>query len=207
MRSKAAKATGHRRTSPPTAMARLRLVLREAGIGEERFASVALVALAGLRTAPAADPGTQFSEQELAALRSGGADLGPARSSDPDPAADTAARFAALLADSADVPEVSRLLGVTPARVRQRAQDRTLFAIREGDEWRFPRAQFEGRAQLRGLSAVTAALPGDLHPVAAWRFLNEPDPDLELADGPVSPVAWLRSGGPADPVVAIAREL
>lgn len=168
---------------------------------------MAVLALAELRSAPATDPGSQLGEHELAALRAGGLDLSPARPSEPDPVVDTAAQYTALLADSVDVAEAARILSVTPARVRQRAQERTLFALRVGEEWRFPRAQFADGMQLHGLAAVVRALPADLHPVAAWRFLNEPDPDLELDGTPVSPVAWLCSGGAADPILAIAREL
>jgi hypothetical protein len=105
------------------------------------------------------------------------------------------------------VAEVAQRLGVTRARIRQRALERSLLAIREADEWRFPRAQFTGGAPVRGLPAVSLALPLDLHPVAAWRFLSEPNGDLELDEHAVSPLDWLRSGGSPDPVVAIAREL
>ena len=85
--------------------------------------------------------------------------------------------------------------------------ERSLIAIRESDEWRFPRLQFADGAPIRGLPAVSMAMPLDLHPVDVWRFLAEPNRDLELADRAVSPLDWLRSGGSPDPVVAIAREL
>jgi hypothetical protein len=105
------------------------------------------------------------------------------------------------------VAHVATRLGVTRARVRQRAAERTLLAIREGDEWRFPRAQFADGAPIRGLPAVTLALPPDLHPVAVWTFLNDPSTDLPVNDEPASPLDWLRSGGAPEPVAAIAREL
>lgn len=148
-----------------------------------------------------------MAEHERRLLDAGGLDLSPRRSSEPDPVAATIARYAALLADSADVLEVSGRLGVTPARIRQRATERTLFAIREGEEWRFPRAQFDGDRQVRGLSAVVTALPEDLHPVDAWSFLTAASSDLELGDSLVSPLDWLRSGGAPEPVVALARDL
>src|SRR5205814_8947442 len=105
---------------------------------------------------------------------------------------------------SEDVGEVAERLGVTRARVRQRALERSLLAVREGDEWRFPRLQFAtgdgGAAPIRGLPAVSMALPLDLHPVEAWRFLTEPNGHLELGDRAVSPLDWLRSGGAPEPV-------
>ena len=187
----------------------LALVLADAGIDEERFTRVAARAIDELRAAEARidDPSSQLSEGEAATLRSGGIDLARRRRSEPDPVGEAAARYAALLADSEDVAEVAERLGVTRARVRQRAAERTLLAIREDDEWRFPRAQFDDGAPIRGLPAVSVALPPDLHPVAVWSFLNEPSSDLALADRPASPLEWLRSGGSPDPVAAIAREL
>lgn len=191
-------------------LAGLELILNDAGIGEDRFARAAATAIAELRTGagPRVDePETQFSQPERDILAAGGLDLTPRRARDPDPVAETAARFAALLADSEDVAEVAERLGVTRARVRQRALERSLFSLRENDEWRFPRAQFGDGAPIRGLPAVSIAMPLDIHPVAAWRFLTEPMGDLELGDHPTSPLDWLRSGGSPDPIVAIAREL
>jgi len=188
-------------------MEHLESALHAAGINEARFVEVAVTAISALRSARVKEPATQFSADERAALTAGGLDLTPRRSSDPDPIADTSARFAALLADSADVAEVAEYLAVTRARIRQRAIERTLFAIREDQEWRFPRAQFVGGTVLRGLPAVVSALPADLHPVAAWRFLTEPNPDFELVDTPQSPMSWLQSGGSPEPVAAVAREL
>ncbi len=188
---------------------RLRVVLGDAGLDEDRFVEAAISALEELRGGglSADRPATQFSPDDAAALRAGGLDLAPRTARDPDPVSTTAARYAALLADSADVAEVAERLGVTRARVRQRAQERTLLAIREGDEWRFPRGQFTAGAAIRGLPAVALALPRDLHPVAAWTFLNEPSSDLAIDDRPATPLDWLRSGGSPDPVAAIAREL
>lgn len=196
-----------RRAAEPRRMEQLEAALKVAGIDEDRFVEVAVTAISALRSARVADPATQFTDDEGAALLAGALDLSPRRAREPDPMTDTAARFSALLADSADVAEVATTLRVTRARVRQRALERTLFAIRENDEWRFPRAQFVDGMPLRGISAVVSALAADLHPVAAWRFLTEPSPDLELVGKPVSPMTWLRSGGSPEPVVAIAHEL
>lgn len=187
----------------------LRVILGDAGLDEDRFMAAAIAAVEELRDAGLASnrPTTQLTAGEAEALAVGGLDLADRRRREPDPIAATAARFAALLADSADVAEVAGRLGVTRARVRQRAQERTLLAFREGDEWRFPRGQFADDAPIRGLPAVALAMPRDLHPVAAWAFLNDPSSDLAVGDEPASPLDWLRSGGSPDPVAAIAREL
>ena len=192
-----------------TALSKLELVLGDAGIDEDRFAAVAARAIEELRGAEARidDPATQLTASEARLLKAGGLDLARRRRTEPDPIGEAAARYAALLADSEDVAEVAARLGVTRARVRQRAAERTLLAIREDDEWRFPRAQFDDGAPIRGLPAVSLALPRDLHPVAVWGFLREPSSDLPIAKRPASPLEWLRSGGSPEPVAAIAREL
>ena len=188
---------------------RLAVVLADAGIDEERFARVAARAIEDLRAMEARidDPVSQLTGTESTTLRAGGLDLVRRRRTERDPIGEAAARYAALLADSEDVGAVAERLGVTRARVRQRAAERPLLAIREDDEWRFPRAQFADGAPIRGLPAVSLALPPDLHPIAVWSFLNEPSTDLALGDRPATPLEWLRSGGSPDPVAAIAREL
>ncbi|HEX8024573.1 MAG TPA: hypothetical protein VF484_00055 [Candidatus Limnocylindrales bacterium] len=208
----ATKKPARRRGGAPatTPLGRLEVLLNDAGIAGDRFAWAAATALAELRAAAGAaidDPGAQVADAERRLLEAGALDLTPRRRRDPDPMAELAARYATLLADSEDVGEVAARLGVTRARVRQRALERSLLAVREGDEWRFPRLQFAGAAPIRGLPAVAMAMPLDVHPVEAWRFLAEPNPDLELGERAVSPLDWLRSGGSPDPVVAIAREL
>jgi hypothetical protein len=196
---------------PRSAVARsqLAVVLDDAGIDEDRFARAAARAIEELRAPEARidDPASQLSGGDVERLRVGGLDLAPRRRREPDPVGDAAARYAAILADSEDVGAVAQRLGVTRARVRQRASERTLLAIREGDEWRFPRAQFADGAPVRGLPAVSLALPADLHPVAVWSFLNDPSPDLTVDDRPSSPLDWLRSGGSPEAVAAMAREL
>ena len=205
-------------TASPTAarrrasLTRLEVVLGDAGIDEDRFATVAARAIEELRGTEARidDPASQVTPSEALALKAGGLDLARRRRTEPDPVGEAAARYAAILADSEDVAGVAERLGVTRARVRQRATERTLLAIREDDEWRFPRAQFDDSADgapIRGLPAVSLAMPPDLHPVAVWTFLREPTTDLTLGDRAASPIEWLRSGGSPDPVAAIAREL
>ena len=187
----------------------LEVILGDAGIDRERFATVAARAIEELRGTEARidDPASQLTDGDASNLRAGGLDLSRRRRREADPIGETAARYAAILADSEDVADVAARLGVTRARVRQRAVERTLIAIREDDEWRFPRAQFDDGAPIRGLPAVSLAIPPDLHPVAVWSFLREPTAELAVNERPASPLEWLRSGGSPEPVAAIAREL
>jgi len=189
--------------------AELERTLDEAGISREEFAHVAVEALATSWVSPARDdPSAAFTPGERAVLTGGGFDLSPKRDGEPDMVARTAARLAVIQAKSATVDEVANRLGVSRARVRQRAVERSLYALRDGDEWRFPRWQFaEDGRPIAGLSAVVPAIPRKLHPLAVWRFMSEPSPDLEIGDEPVSPLVWLRTGGDPAPVAAIASDL
>jgi len=183
--------------------------LADAGIDRTEFAKLALRAVEGaLRSSVREDPASAFTADEAAVLREGGFDLSPRRHGEPDVVAQTAAGLALIQAKSATVGEVAQKLRVTASRVRQRAVERSLYGLREEDEWRFPRWQFdEDGRPIRGLAPVFAALPQGVHPVAVWRFVSEPSPDLEILDRPASPLEWLRSGGDPELVAAIAREL
>ncbi|MUL82182.1 MULTISPECIES: hypothetical protein [unclassified Mycolicibacterium] len=113
----------------------------------------------------------------------------------------------AVTALTADV--VAAGLGVSPSRVRQKRLARELWAIPDGQTWRFPVLQFETDVnggptrQIRGLDRVFKALPADLHPVAVAGFLRTPQLDL-FHDRPMTPVEWLRAGGDVALAVAAA---
>lgn len=153
------------------------------------------------------EPAEQFDERTQQLLTAGGLDLGPATPGDPDPVAVTAAEFAALLTDAFTVDEAATRMDLDASRVRQMLRSHSLYGIREDEGWRIPRYQFAGARPVRGLAHVFQALSPDLHPVAVWRWLTRPDPELEIDDEPLAPIAWLASGGDPSPVVAIARDL
>ncbi len=187
----------------------LEAALDEAGIDRGEFAQLAVRAISTTWRSPVrVDPTSAFTADEVEVLRRGGFDLSPRRPGDPDVVAQTAASLVLIEAKAATVEEVAAALRVSRARVRQRAVERTLYALREGDGWRFPRWQFDEQGRpIRGIGQVVPELPKGIHPVAVWRFLSEPSPDLEIFDAAVSPLQWLRGGGDPEPVAAIAREL
>lgn len=153
------------------------------------------------------EPAEQFDEATQTLLTAGGLDLSSVRSDDPDPVAVTAAEFAALLSDAMTVDQAATQMELDPSRVRQMLRNHALHGIREDEGWRIPRYQFGGARPVRGLGHVLQALSGDLHPVAVWRWLTRPDPELEIDGEPVAPIAWVASGGDPEPVIAIARDL
>jgi hypothetical protein len=108
-----------------------------------------------------------------------------------------------------DVAAVANRLGVDPTRVRQRLRERTLYGLRgESRTWRLPRFQFDDAGhEIPHIGQVLRVLPPGLHPRAVEGFLTSPKPEL-MSDGePRTPRDWLLSGGPADPVVALATSL
>ena len=188
----------------------LRAALREVGADESEFLDEAISAIRnGLSRLPSVEPNSQFTPAEVQILRRGGLVLEPRSVSEPDIVARTAARAAVMFIEARTAGAVAKTLGVSAARVRQRASERTLYAIRIGDVWRFPAWQFDPNTghEILGLAAVIPSLPRTLHPMAVFRFLDEPSPDLEIDDKPTSPFRWLATGGDPAPVAEIAAGL
>jgi hypothetical protein len=194
-------------TSPWVA---LRTALREAGADEAEFLDEAVrVVRSGLSRQPSIDPGSQFTQAEIEVLLRGGLSLEPRRASEPDVAARTAAGASVMFIEAKTAGDVAKALGVSAARIRQRATERSLYAIRSGEMWRFPTWQFDPRTghEIAGLASVIPSFSPTLHPIAVFRFLEEPNPDLEIDDEPTSPFRWLATGGDPAPVAEIAAAL
>lgn len=105
-----------------------------------------------------------------------------------------------LAARSATVAEAADMLGVTPARVRQRCAAGTLLAQRRSHGWHLPRFQFPEDRELPGWASVALVIPRGTPLLFAERVLTSPAPAL-LSDGEeLAPFEWLAQGG--DPQVA-----
>jgi len=157
---------------------------------------------------PEGPVGQQLTPAEVSELAEAGARPASTATSTKVRADALAWQVTAALAVS-EVADVAGRLGVDPTRVRQRLRERTLYGLRgEGRTWRLPRFQFDDAGhEVPHLGQVLRALPPDLHPRAVEGFLNSPKPELVDNGEPRSPRAWLLSGGPADPVVALATSL
>jgi len=153
------------------------------------------------------EPGREFTQGEVEALSRGGLDL--SRVSGGEGLARTAARYAALRAAALTEPEAAALLGVSESRVRQRIGERTLYAVRAGRERRLPRFQFSEDGLVPNVGEVLREVPEDAHPLAVEGWFVGPDPDLILEgeDASLSPRDWLLSGGSAEVLRPLAREL
>ena len=107
-----------------------------------------------------------------------------------------------ITAHSFSVAEAAAVLGVTPARVRQRCAAGTLVAQRRSDGWHLPRFQFPEDREVRGWATVAQAVQRSTPLILVERVLTSPVPRLLVDGEEVSPFEWLSQGG--DPVIAAA---
>lgn len=123
-------------------------------------------------------------------------------------AARAAAAFSDLVARSiAGDTAVAELLSVDRSRISQRLRDRSLYAFAQPESRCFPRWQFTDGHTLPGLREALSALDAELHPLVVDHWFSTPSVDLELENGPVSPVTWLATGGNPKRVVELASDL
>ncbi len=107
-----------------------------------------------------------------------------------------------IAAHSFSVAETAALLGVTPARVRQRCAAGTLVAQRRSDGWHLPRFQFPEDREVRGWATVAQSVQRSTPMILVERVLTSPAPQLLVEGEEVSPFEWLGRGG--DPAIAAA---
>ncbi len=147
------------------------------------------------------DPGTLLTIEQESALREAGSFVEQMPTFTARASTVTALQGISLIASSLTTGEIARMLGLTDGRIRQRATDRTLLALRVGSSLRFPAFQFLDDAELPGWERVAPSLPPHAHPVAVESFMNRPQVDLDVAGQATSPIAWLAGGG--DPASVI----
>ena len=161
------------------------------------------------------DPKADLPPAEAAALERGGFSFEPPEAPAASPLATSTALYAALLETALDTAELARRLRVDPSRVRQRLTSRppSLYGIRRSAGWAIPVFQLahpDADRLVPGVGRVVARLPGDLHPVAVYRWFTTPTPDLAPPDGAaeaLSPRDWLLAGLDVEAVEALAGEL
>jgi len=159
------------------------------------------------RQRPPVDPASEVDPETRRLFEAGGMNFAPLGPGQDHAVIDTTLEYAVVLADSGTVREVASRIGRTEGRVRQMLRGHELFGIRDDDTWRVPWFQFDGDRPVRGLDRVIGALPGAMHPVAVFRLLTSPSPDLLIQDQPMSPLDRLRSGADPAPIVELAADL
>ena len=158
------------------------------------------------------ETGTELSVAERQVLIDAGVDLNAKPRV--DPLAATAALFAAIIETSLTTDEAATRLDMRQNRVRQMIARGTLYSVLLDNRRYIPLFQFEPSEHKAGLipniTTVNAALPGDLHPVDVYDWYTKPDPDLFVGDNidaPLSPLAWLGSGGDVKSLMVLVRRL
>lgn len=155
-------------------------------------------------------PGREgLTAEEVDVARTGGLDPGLRPRGSADPLAESVVRHAKLIDTGFTTREAAAHLGVSDARIRQRIDEGTLFALRHGRSWRLPAFQFVPGGELPGWADVCRMLPPDISPVALARWLTLPHSDLGVGDDelPVAPLDWLMGGRPPGRVASLADEL
>lgn len=144
----------------------------------------------------ASHPATELNDHDAALLDAAGFPESPLAVA--AAVADRQARMRQLTDTALTVEQAAQRLGVSTSRVRQRAGDRSLWAIKVGHRLLLPELQFTDRGQIPGLDAVLTALPHDLHPLSIHGLLTTPQSDLRIDGTEISIVEWLTGGGALD---------
>lgn len=147
---------------------------------------------------------------EQAVLRRGGLVL--EEQPGPDPLAETAVRFAAIIESSLSTKEVGERLGFGAGRIRQMVADRTLYSILLEGRRYVPIFQFVkgGKRLVPNIGRVNAALNPAPHPVEVLDWYTTANPDLFIGDDidrTASPLEWLKAGNDPEPVARLAKLL
>jgi hypothetical protein len=158
-------------------------------------------------TRMAADPASQLTEAEVAALRRGGLAPTADEGAYERVRSRTAMEMAALLSRALTTSDAARRMGVDPSRVRQLLAERRLLGARDRGGWRILDVQFGPDGLVPNIGHVVAAMPEGLPPLAAANWLQTPEPDLEIGGERLSPVEWLAAGGDPERVSVLAADL
>lgn len=179
----------------------------DAELGTDEFLRILAEVVPRVAGPAALHPSRAFTEAEACELEAAGADLSPIDPDAVDPAARTAGLYTELLATALSTQEAAALLDVDESRIRQRLGERTLFGLKSGRAWRLPRFQFTEHGLVPGFEHVVKRLPEDLSPVAVYRWLTAPHPDLVVDGEAVAPLDWLRTGHDPGWAAELAAEL
>ena len=162
----------------------------------EELLGVVVEATAGWRM-KAAFPAPEREAWEAMGARFGTEASGAAR-------ARRLSAYADLIANSVHGDAaVADLLQVDRTRISQRVGERSLYSFQSGDDRLYPRWQFVDHKVLRGLKTVLSALDPALHPLVVDHWFTTPSVDLEVGDEPMTPVAWLETGGSPEHLVEL----
>lgn len=145
-----------------------------------------------------------LTEEEKVVLKNGGFNL------EPLPDEHEVDHMKELCANSYTTSEVALLMGIDEARVNFYRGEKSLYGFLWENCWFFPKVQFEEDRPLPKLDLILKVVRPEVSPLGFMGWLQNPDPDLYLTDEedkPMSPLQWLRRGGPIKGLRALAKEL
>jgi len=105
------------------------------------------------------------------------------------------ADYARLIESGLTTEQVGSKLHVTPAAVRKRIDEHTLWAIKDNGRWLLPALQFDEDGLIPGMDRIIRLVSVGMHPLSVCGLLTGPCPELSQCGAPVSLVEWLRAGG------------
>lgn len=156
---------------------------------------------------PYGKPSKHLSSHQLEILASGGFDVSPLDHGIDDPAIRGVISYAALILTALSTEEAAKRLDVTQGRIRQRLNERQLYGIKVGKDWRLPLFQFTEHGLVPNIERVLPFVSRGLAPTALVRWLTRPDPDLEIEGRAVSPLEWLLEGSDPEAVAELVEDL
>ncbi len=161
------------------------------------------------RAAPATrQPERDWSAAQAAVLAAEGIDVMPLCHDEADMIGAGHRQYLAMLSTGLSVAETAARIGLSPSRIRQMIAEHRLYAVRPRDKtWVLPAWQFDGQRIVPGIEAVNQALGHDLHPLTVSGFMHSSQPELDAGGQALSPLDWLRGGGSASAVMALAESL
>lgn len=155
------------------------------------------------------DAKTGLTTADQAVLQEGGLTLQP--TDGPDPLAQTAVKYAAIIKRSLSTKEASERLGLAASRVRQMIADRSLYSFLIDGNRYIPDFQFAANGSLvPNIARLNKALNPRMLPVEVYNWLHLPNVDLFLngdMDSVVSPFEWLKGGQDIEQLLLLARRL
>ena len=186
------------------------LTARGLSDGDPKALNAALqVVLKGMEPLAYDNATTGLTVEEQAVLRDCGLTLEAIPG--PDPLAQTAVKYAAIIERSLSSKQASQRLALAGSRIRQMIADRTLYSFLVDGTRYIPEFQFLANGKLvPNITVVNRVLNPKLHPVEVYNWLHLPNIDLFLDDNmdpTVSPLDWLKAGLDIDLAVLLAGRL
>lgn len=110
-----------------------------------------------------------------------------------------------LISSALTIDETAGHLGVGSSRIRQRAAERSIWAIKVGQKLLLPAVQFTTTGMVEGLPPVIGKIPAQTRPLTVNGLLTEPSDLLTVDGAQVSIIQWLSGDGDVDTALEVVE--